>query len=116
MEERVAMSITELAIHNVLRTYSRQDRLSKIQRPRATGGSAAADKLTLSPEAQKMASAGRVADETVSARFPALTGTGRDEMVQKQTQDILRTNGADVENKSVTPDAFEAKLRQTYLK
>lgn len=110
------MSITELAIHNVLRTYNRQDRLSKLTRSRDPAASRSADKLDLSPAAQKLAAMGRVAEDMVTKEFPALTGADRDGAVRERTESMIGRHRTDVENRAQTPEAFETALRDAYLK
>lgn len=108
------MSITELAIHNVLRTYSRQDRLGRIQRPRSASAQPS-DKLDLSDKAQKLAVVGRTADEIVTRSFPALDGAQREQFVRGQVADLMKKHAGEVEDKNVAPDALEERLRAAYL-
>lgn len=112
--KRVIMSITELAIHNVLRTYSRQDRLGRIQRPRS-GAASPSDKLDLSDKAQKFAAVGRTADEIVSRRFPAIEGEARETRLREQVANLVKNHAGEIEDKAVAPDALEEKLRSIYL-
>lgn len=110
------MSITELAIHNVLRTYNRQDRLSKLTKSREATASRSADKLELSPVAQKLAAMGRVAEDMVTQESPALAGAGRDGAVREKTEALLGRHRQDVEDRAQTPETFETALRSAYLK
>lgn len=109
------MSITELAIHNVLRTYSRQDRLGRLQRPRAASSASATDKLDLSPKAQKLAVLGRTAEEIVTRGSPKAQGTEREELVRRQLSDLVSKHGGDLDNQSVTPDKLEESMKAAYL-
>ena len=109
------MSITELAIHNVLRTYSRQDRLGRLQKATLTAPAIGGDKLDLSSKAQKMALIGKTAEDIVTERFPGLADDQKQEMVRTATGELLASHQTAVEDKSVTPDSFEEQLRSIYL-
>lgn len=109
------MSITELAIHNVLRTYSRQDRLGRLQRPRPASTSASADKLDLSPKAQKLAVLGRTAEEMVARGNPSAQGNERDDLVRGQVAELMKKHGGELESPAVTPESLEESLKAVYL-
>lgn len=109
------MSITELAIHNVLRTYSRQDRLGRLQRPRPASATVTADKLDLSPKAQKLAALGRTAEEMVTAGNQNVEGADRENLVRRQVAELVKKHGAELENQTVAPDAFAESLKSAYL-
>lgn len=109
------MSITELAIHNVLRTYSRQDRLGRLQRPRAASVAVSADKLDLSPKAQKLAVVGRTAEELVARGNPGAEGADREELVRGQVAELMKKHLGEIENQAVTPDSLEENLKAAYL-
>lgn len=110
------MSITELAIHNVLRTYSRQDRLGKLQRPGTASAARTSDKLDLSSKSQKLAALGRVADEFVSQRFPEISGDRRADLVRRQTDNLIMSHLGEIENQALNPSEFEDGLKAAYLK
>lgn len=104
------MGITDLAIHNVLRTYSKQDRLGKLQRPRQAAP-VTGDKLDLSAKAQKFAVIAKASEEIVTNRFPTLSGEARQEMIRRNTQNLLEEFSGELEDKGVTPENLQERVQ-----
>ena len=109
------MSITELAVHNVLRTYSRQDRIGRIQSQRKASAEGASDKVDLSPAAQKISVLGKVASDIVTAKFPEASEKQRAALVRPQSDLLLRSHAGEVEDPKVSSEKLEQRLRATYL-
>jgi hypothetical protein len=109
------MGISDLAVHNVLRTYSRQDRLAKLSRQTTKSPPPASDKVVLSPKAQKFALLGRIADELVSLDDPEGGDNSRQEKIHGHTQGMFEHFKEELENASISPEEFEAQLREKFI-
>jgi hypothetical protein len=110
------MSITEFAVHNVLRTYSRQDRLGRLQRQRGTTQKATGDQVKLSPTAQKINLVGQFANALVDRRHPEADAEGRQSLVRSETERLMKENRGAVENGQVSAEQLAEQLNQLYAR
>ena len=111
------MGISEFALHNVLRTYTRQDRLGQVQKVRTTAGQTPptpTDKVSLSTTGRKVQWVGQLAAEMVDRRHPALDGDARSTRVRNTQQELLERHKDEVGNDHLSPEALEARLRPLY--
>lgn len=112
------MGISEFAVHNVLRTYNRQERVGRIPRPKSDGssqGSRSLDQVSLSSSARKAQWIGQLAAQVVDVRHPNLPAEERSERVRSLKDALLARHGDDVRDETLTPEVFEAQLRPAYL-
>ncbi len=112
------MSISEFALHNVLRTYSRQERIGQVSRarlPATAGPPRTSDQVSLSPVGQKVAVLGQLAAEVVDRRHPELAGEDRSDRVRATMDELLARHRGEVGNAALSPQALEATLRPLYL-
>jgi hypothetical protein len=110
------MSITEFTVHNVLRTYSRQDRLGRVQKQtRGSTVDTPTDQVTLSSKGQKLQGIQQLASEVVGRNHPDLEGRDREEAVRRQTDTLLTNHQKEVEDERITPEALTQTLRGRYL-
>ena len=112
------MGISEFALHNVLRTYSRQDRLGKVQQVRANAAKPAptpTDQVSLSNTGRKVQWVGQLAAEVVDRRHPALDGDARSTRVRNTKQELLERHKDEVGDDRLSTDALEARLRPLYV-
>lgn len=111
------MSISELTLHNVLRTYSRQERLGQMHRVRGGGATPArsADLLTLSPGAQKAAWMGQLAAQVVERQLPDLGPEERPARVQSTKAELLARHRDELGDDTLSLEALEERLRSLYL-
>lgn len=110
------MGISEFALHNVLRTYSRQERLGQVQRPksRPTQVSASSDQVSLSRGAQKAQWLGQLAAEVVDARHPGLPPEERAPRIRAAKEELLYRHAEDVADEGLPLAHFQDKVRSTY--
>lgn len=110
------MGISEFAVHNVLRTYNRQERLGRIQRPREGPGATkgASDQVTLSAAARKAQSLRLLAVEVASREQPDLDAGEVGERAKGLTAEFLSRHRDDVADDGLTPEAFESTLQRLY--
>ncbi len=111
------MGISEFTVHNVLRTYSRQDQLGRVQRarPRRPAGPAPADQVTLSSSGRKVQWLGQLAAEVVERRSPELSGEARAEQVVGTKRELLERHAAEIGDEALTPEVLAARLTPLYL-
>jgi len=111
------MGISEFAVHNVLRTYSRQERLGRAQRPREGAASPArsSDQVTLSAAARKVQWISQFAAEVVDARYPTLPPEERQAQVRSVGDEILARHRDELSDDGLHPEAFEGRLRRLYI-
>ena len=112
------MGISEFTLHNVLRTYARQDRLGKIQKIRTAATTAPTpiptDPVSLSTTGRKVQWVGQLAAEVVDRRHPTLDRDTRSTRVRNTQQELLERHKDEVEDDLVSPEAFETRLRPLY--
>lgn len=111
------MGISELALHNVLRTYARQDRLGKVQKIRTAATQVSptpTDQVSLSTTGRKVQWVGQLAAEVVDRRHPTLDGDARSTRVRNTQQELLERHRDEVGDDYVSPEALEARLRPLY--
>ncbi|GAB4257858.1 MAG: hypothetical protein Kow0092_05090 [Deferrisomatales bacterium] len=111
------MGLSEFNVHNVLRTYSRQERLARVQRtrPKAAGPTATADRVSLSPAGRKVQWLGQFAGELVDREHPELAPEERATAVRRTQDDLLHRHREELASDSISPEGFEARLRHRYL-
>ena len=111
------MGISEFTLHNVLRTYSRQERLGGVHRSRTRAGAAAvsADQVSLSPAGRKIQWVGSLAAELADRQGVDLSADERAAMVRSTTRELLARHRDEIDQDSVSPPVFEARLRTLYL-
>jgi hypothetical protein len=111
------MGISEFALHNVLRTYARQDQLGKVHRVRTTAAKAPpqpTDQVSLSSTGRKVQWMGQLAAEVVDRREPALDDEARSTRIRNTQQELLERHRAEVGDDQLSPEALEARLRPLY--
>lgn len=112
------MSISEFTLHNVLRTYSRQERIGHMARarpPTAAGPTGASDQVTLSPLGQKVSALGQLAAEVVDRRHPGLPAEERADQVRTTLDELMNRHQDEVGSRAVSVQTLEAILRPRYL-
>ena len=111
------MSISEFTLHNVLRTYSRQERLGSVHRAktRRIASSASTDRVSLSPMARKIQSIGSLSAEVVDRQHPDLSPDERSALVRSTKEELLAQYRDEIGYDAVSPEALEARLRLQYL-
>ncbi len=111
------MGISEFNVHNVLRTYARQDRLGKVRRaqPRPAQTAQPADRVSLSPTGRKVQWVGQLAAAVVDRADPEAKGETRAERVRSTKEELLRRHRDEIGDSRVSPEAFEANLTGLYL-
>ena len=112
------MGISEFTVHNVLRTYARQERLGKVQQLQAKtapGPTRTADQVSLSPAGHKVRVLGQLAAEVVDRRFPDAAPDTRLAKVRTTRDELLARHRDEVADERLTPEAFEARLSALYL-
>lgn len=111
------MGISEFALHNVLRTYTQQDRLGKAQKITALASKpppVSADQVSLTTAGQKVQWLGQLAAEVVDRRQPGLVGDERANEVRETKQQLVALHKDALGDDRVSPDALEALLRPLY--
>jgi len=112
------MTISEFTLHNVLRTYSRQDRLGKVQKAQVrAGGQTArtADQVSLSPAGRKIQWVGQFAAEVVDRRNPDLAPDERSDHVRSTADALVARHREAIADDSLGTEDLEARLRPLYL-
>lgn len=109
------MSITEFAVHNVLRTYSRQDRLGRLQKQRGAAQASTGDQVNLSPVAQKINLVSQVANLIVERSHPEAEGEQRQALTRGQTERLMDQHRGEIDNRLVSADQFAEKLNRLYI-
>jgi len=111
------MTISEFTLHNVLRTYSRQDRLGKVQRAQVRTGQAvqSADQVSLSQAGRKIQWVGQFAAEVVDRRHPDLNPDERAERVRGTADALVARHRDAIGDDGLGTEALEARLRPLYL-
>lgn len=111
------MGISEFTVHNVLRTYSRQERLGQVNRSRAKSAAAPAstDRVSLTSTGQKVQSVGLLAAEVVDRRHPELPPEDRKIQARRTQDELLKRHEGDILDDTVSPKDLEARLRPLYL-
>ena len=112
------MGISEFAVHNVLRTYSRQEGIGRAQKSRPAPGVAArsTDQVSLSATARKAQWLGQLATEVVDAESRNLPAEERATLIRDTKEELLSRHKDEATNDGLTPEAFETRLRQQYLR
>ena len=112
------MGISEFTVHNVLRTYARQDRLARVQKIKnrpASKPTGAVDQVSLSQAGRKIQWLGQFAGELVARQHPELDGDAAADKVRRTRDDLLSRHRDEVLDESLPPETFEARLRAIYL-
>ena len=112
------MGISQFTVHNVLRTYARQDRLGKVQRPKVSARAGAvptADRVNLSPTAQKVQWVGNLAAALVDRNEPGIDPDARQARIRSTRDELLSRHRDDIADDGVPPQELEARLRALYL-
>lgn len=111
------MGISEFTVHNVLRTYSRQDRLGKVQKARAKPQAPppSSDRVSLSATGQKVQWLGQLAAEVVDRQEPGLAPDQRAVRARQKQDELVERHGPEVRDDKVSAQALEARLRPVYL-
>jgi hypothetical protein len=111
------MSISEFAVHNVLRTYSRQERLGGVHKAQAksTGSPQSADRVNLSSAGRKIQWIGTLAAEMVDQQHPELGPEDRPALVRSTKEQLLAQHRDEIGADAVSPEALEGRLRPLYL-
>ena len=111
------MGISEFALHNVLRTYTRQDRLGKLQKVKAAAAPAPepTDKVSLSAAGRKVQWVGQLAAELVDRRHPALDADARSVQVRNTKQEFLERHQKELGDANMPLEALKARLRPLYV-
>jgi hypothetical protein len=112
------MGISEFALHNVLRTYARQDRLGQVQKVKAvaTKSPAPTDQVSLSNAGRKAQWMGQFAAEVVDLRHPALDDDARASRVRSTKQELIERHKDEVGDESVSPEDLAAQIRPLYAR
>lgn len=112
------MSISEFALHNVLRTYTRQERLGQAHRALHRGGAPppSGDQLHLSPAGRKIQWAGQFAAEIVDRRHPDLTAGERADRIRHTADALVVRHRDEIGDDALGAEAFADLLRPLYLK
>jgi hypothetical protein len=111
------MTISEFTLHNVLRTYSRQDRLGKVQKAQARAGQAtrSTDQVSLSLAGRKIQLVGQLAAEVVDRRHPDLASDERSDRVRSTADTLVARHRDAIADDSLGTEGLEARLRPLYL-
>ncbi len=111
------MGISEFALHNVLRTYTRQERLGQVQRPRPRAGAPTqtSDQLSLSQAARRAKWLGDFAGELVDAREPTLSPDERSTRVRQTKEELFGDHADELADESISSEEWASKLRSTYF-
>jgi len=111
------MTISEFTLHNVLRTYSRQDRLGKVQQAQVRTGQTvrSADQVSLSQAGQKIQWVGQFAAEIVDRRNPDLTPDDRSDRVRSTADALVARHRDAIADDALGTETLEARLRPLYL-
>jgi hypothetical protein len=112
------MSISEFALHNVLRTYTRQERLGQAHRALYRSGAPpppAGDQIQLSPAGRKIQWAGQLAAEVVDRRHPGLAPEDRAERVRRMADALVARHREEIGDDALSTEAFAQLLRPLYL-
>jgi len=111
------MTISEFILHNVLRTYLRQDRLGKVQKARARPGRTGrtVDQVSLSPAGQKIQWVGQFAAEIVDRRNPGLAPDTRSDCVRHTADALVARHREVIADDSLATEDLETRLRPLYL-
>ncbi len=112
------MGISEFTVHNVLRTYARQEKLARVQKIKtrpASKPAGAADQVSLSQAGRKIQWLGQFAGELVARQHPDLNGDAAADRVRRTREDLLSRHRDEVMDETLPPEAFEARLRAMYL-
>lgn len=112
------MSISEFTLHNVLRTYSRQERMGQAQRarPRSAAPAPTADQVNLSTAGRKIQWIGQLAAEVVDRRNPGLPADERSDRVRNTADALVARHREEVGNDGLSIESLEARLRPLYLR
>jgi hypothetical protein len=112
------MSISELALHDVLRAYARQQRLGQAHKAwhRASVPPASADRVSLSINGRKLQWLGRLAAEMVDRGPPNHTPEERLDQIRATVDTLVARHRDEIASEAVGPEAFEALLRPLYLR
>jgi len=110
------MSISEFTLHNVLRTYSRQERMGQAQRvrPRNSPPAPTADQVSLSTAGRKIQWVGQFAAEVVDRRHPNLTADERSDRVRNTADALVARHRDEIGDDGLSAESFEAQLRPLY--
>jgi hypothetical protein len=110
------MGISQLAVHNVLRTYSRQERLGRVHRARegTMPPGRSLDHVTLSSSARKAQWLTHFATELVSHQNPHLSAGETATRAGTLAEELLSHHRDEVADDGFTPEAFESALRSLY--
>ena len=114
------MGLSEFAVHNVLRTYSRQERLGGVQKAKArstgsAGSAGSADQVKLSPTGRKIQWIGSLAVQLADRRYPDVTPEEKAVLVRDTKEGLLARHREEIAQDSISPDALETRLRSLYL-
>jgi hypothetical protein len=111
------MGVSEFAVHNVLRTYSRQEQLGRAQRAKVRGVTLArtSDQVSLSPTGQKVQWVGNFAAQLVDRQNQDLAPEERAWRIRDTKDDLLDRHRDELGNDAESPGAFEARLASIYL-
>lgn len=112
------MGISEFAVHNVLRTYSRQEGIGRAQKSKPSAGAVtrSADQVSLSSTARKAQWLGQLATEVVDTESRNLPAEERAARIRDTKEELLSRHKDDASNDGVSPEVFESRLRQQYLR
>lgn len=110
------MGISEFAVHNVLRTYSRQEGIGRAQRAKSSATVLQpTDQVTLSATGRKAQWLGQLAVELVDGRGENLAAEERSAQLRATKDNLFSRHKDDVANEGVSPEDFETSLRALYL-
>jgi hypothetical protein len=111
------MGLSEFAVHNVLRTYSRQERLGGIRKAkhRTFGSADSVDQVELSRTGRKIWWVGSLAAELADRQYPDLAPEEKAAFVRETREGLLARHREEIARETVSPEAFETRLRSLYL-
>lgn len=111
------MGLSEFNVHNVLRTYARQERLGGVHRAktRLSEPAGSADQVRLSPSGRKIQSVGNLAVELVNRRYLDLGPEEKSDHVRRTRKELLERYDSEIRQEAVSPEAFEAGLKARHL-
>jgi len=110
------MVISEFAVHNALRTYSRQEKLGKVQKARSLREDPAEikDRLALSATGQKVQFINKLASELAEKNDGDPDSEETPSRASKLVDDLMFRHKAEIVNEGITPEDFEALIRPLY--
>lgn len=111
------MVISEFAIHNALRTYSRQDRLAKFHKTESQTERHVdvEDRVALSATGKKAQFVGLLAAELAERRNDETSSEQTGNAARALTEELMTRHKEEINDASISPDRLETLLRPIYF-